>query len=54
MENVSKRFLRYVTFDTTSDEFSENCPSTPNQLTLGKALVEEMLSMGISYRQWGT
>ena len=47
MENVSKRFLRYVTFDTTSDEFSENCPSTPNQLTLGKALVEEMLSMGI-------
>ena len=48
MENVSKRFLRYVTFDTTSDEFSESCPSTPNQLQLGKALVDEMLSMGVA------
>ena len=48
MENVSKRFLRYVSFDTISDEFSESCPSTPNQLVLGKALVEEMLEMGIA------
>jgi len=48
MTTVSKRFLRYVTFDTTSDEFSESSPSTPNQLALGNALVEEMLSMGIA------
>ena len=47
MENVSKRFLRYVSYDTISDEFSETCPSTPNQLALGNALVAEMLSMGI-------
>ena len=45
---VSERFLRYVTFDTMSDEFSETCPSTAKQLILGKALVEEMLAMGIT------
>ena len=48
METVSQRFLRYVKFDTMSDEFSEVCPSTAGQLTLGKALVEEMLAMGIT------
>ncbi len=48
MTSVSERFLRYVGFHTTSDEFSETCPSTKNQLTLGKALVEEMLEMGIA------
>ena len=47
MESVSSRFLRYVSFDTQSDEFSETCPSTAKQLALGKALVEEMLAMGI-------
>lgn len=47
MESVSSRFLRYVGFDTQSDEFSETCPSTAKQLALGKALVEEMLAMGI-------
>ena len=48
MENVSKRFLRYVTFDTTSDEFSETCPSSAKQKLLGAALVEEMREMGIA------
>ena len=48
MESVSQRFLRYVTFDTQSDEFSENCPSTEKQLALGNALVEEMRAMGIT------
>ena len=47
MESVSQRFLRYVSFDTQSDEFSETCPSTAKQMALGKALVEEMQSMGI-------
>ena len=45
---VSERFLRYVSFDTTPDEFSETCPSTDKQKILGAALVEEMLSMGIA------
>ena len=48
MEAVTSRFLRYVTFDTQSDEFSETCPSTAKQKLLGAALVEEMLAMGIT------
>ena len=48
MTPVSERFLRYVSYHTTSDEFSETCPSTPRQKLLGTALVEEMLAMGIS------
>ncbi len=44
---VSERFLKYVSFNTRSDEKSDTCPSTEGQLTLGKAIVEEMLAMGI-------
>ena len=44
---VSERFLKYVSFNTQSDEASETCPSTPGQKVLGAALVEEMLQMGI-------
>ena len=47
METVVQRFLRYVSMDTTSDEFSDTCPSTPNQKKLGKILAEEMRAMGI-------
>lgn len=45
---VSERFLRYVSFDTQSDETSPTCPSTAKQKLLGQALVEDMLAMGIS------
>lgn len=45
---VSERFLKYVSFETTSDEASETCPSTDKQRVLGAALVEEMLTMGIT------
>ncbi len=47
MTPVVERFLRYVAFDTQSDDASETCPSTAKQKDLGKALVEEMLAMGI-------
>ena len=47
MEPVEKRFLRYVSYETTSDESSETCPSTEKQKVLGKTIVEEMLAMGI-------
>lgn len=47
METVVERFLRYVSYETTSDEFSETCPSTPGQKVLGAALAEEMRAMGI-------
>lgn len=48
MTSVIDRFLKYVAFDTQSDEASETCPSTEKQKLLGKALVEEMLAMGIT------
>ena len=48
MESVVERFLRYVSYETTSDEFSETCPSTPKQRLLGQQLVKEMLEMGIA------
>ena len=47
MTTVVERFLKYVSFDTQSDEFSETCPSTDKQKALGAALVEEMKAMGI-------
>ena len=48
MQSVTERFLRYVSFDTMSDEFSETCPSSDKQKLLGAALVEEMKEMGIA------
>ena len=48
MVNVQERFLRYVAFDTQSDEYSETCPSTDKQKALGAYLVEEMKAMGIA------
>ena len=42
MESVVERFLRYVTFDTQSDEESDTCPSTEKQKALAAALVEEV------------
>ena len=47
MISVVDRFLKYVSFDTQSDENSETTPSTAKQKLLGAALVEEMLQMGI-------
>lgn len=47
MASVVERFLRYVNFHTTPDEYSETCPSTDRQKLLGAALVEEMKEMGI-------
>ena len=47
MTTASERFLKYVTFDTKSDEFSETCPSTDKQKVFGAYLVEEMKELGI-------
>lgn len=44
---VSERFLKYISFDTRSDDRSETCPSTDKQKLLGAALVEEMKAIGI-------
>ena len=48
MTSVTERFLRYVSFDTQSDDASETCPSTAKQKLLGEALVEEMKEIGIA------
>lgn len=48
MISVLDRFLKYVSFDTQSDDNSTSCPSTSKQKKLGAVLVEEMLAMGIS------
>lgn len=42
------RFLKYISFDTKSDPDSPTCPSTPGQLVLGKALVEELHELGLT------
>lgn len=47
MESVSERFLRYVSYETTSNEESTTVPSTAKQKLLGAAIVEEMKAMGI-------
>ncbi len=44
---VAERFLKYVSYETTSDETTGICPSSPGQKVLGAALVEEMQAMGI-------
>lgn len=47
MTNVLDRFLKYVKFDTKSDEESTSVPSTPNQLVFGRELVKEMQELGL-------
>ena len=44
---VTERFLKYVSFDTSSDENSETVPSTSKQKILGEALAEEMKALGL-------
>ena len=45
---VQERFLKYVSFTTTSNEDSESCPSTKQQLELAKFLVKELENIGLS------
>ena len=45
--DLIKRFLTYVSFDTTSDEESETTPSTEKQLKLGAYLRSEMETVGL-------
>lgn len=45
---VQERFLKYISFTTTSDENSQCCPSTKQQLELAKFLAEELEGIGLS------
>jgi tripeptide aminopeptidase len=42
-----ERFLKYVKYETTSDEESTTFPSDPKQLELSRALVEELKQIGM-------
>ena len=44
---VTDRFLKYVAFDTQSDELTNLTPSTPGQMVFAKALEEELSAMGL-------
>ena len=45
--NVIERFLKYVSFDTQSDENSKTCPTTAKQKLLGAELAAELSQMGL-------
>ena len=45
--SVEERFLKYVSYDTQSDPYSETYPSTMKQLKLAEELKSEMLAIGI-------
>jgi tripeptide aminopeptidase len=48
MTTVLDRFLRYVRYDTQSDEQSKTFPSTAKQLVLLRDLAEELRALGLA------
>lgn len=44
---LTDRFLKYVSFNTTSDENTKMTPSTPGQMVFAQYLVEELKSIGL-------
>ena len=47
MSKLIDRFLKYVSFETTSNEESGVTPSTPGQMVLAKYLKEELEGLGL-------
>jgi tripeptide aminopeptidase len=47
-EDITKRFISYVTVDTESDPESDTTPSTAKQWDLANALVKELKTIGMS------
>lgn len=45
--NITDRFLKYVSFTTTSDEKTNMTPSTPGQMIFAKHLIEELKNIGL-------
>ena len=45
--NVTERFLKYVSYDTQSDENSTTTPTTEKQKVLGAALAAELAEIGL-------
>lgn len=46
--NVKERFLKYISYWTTSDEEAEATPSTGRQFALGRELARELQELGLS------
>lgn len=46
--NLVDRFLKYVKFDTQSDELTNLTPSTPGQMVFAKELYKDLVEMGLS------
>ncbi len=46
--NVTDRFLKYVSFDTQSDESTGTTPSTGKQMILARELEKELRDMGLT------
>ena len=46
--DIVERFLKYVSFCTTSDENTGMTPSTPGQMEFAKFLAEELKSIGLT------
>lgn len=46
--NIVDRFLKYVSFCTTSDENTGMTPSTPGQMEFAKYLAQELTSIGMT------
>ena len=45
---VYERFLKYVSYPTTSDENNQCCPSTEGQMVLAKEICRELLELGLT------
>jgi len=53
---VLDRFLKYVSFDTQSDEYSQTVPTTEKQKALAACLRDELLALGLAdsrVDEWG-
>ena len=48
MEKLLNRFLRYVSFDTQSDELTNMTPSTPGQMIFARELEKELQQIGLT------
>ena len=46
MKTAIERFLKYVSYDTESDEASASCPSTAKQRVLAEQLRQELIELG--------
>ena len=46
--NITERFLKYVSFHTTSNDNTNLTPSTPGQLNFATYLVEELTTIGLT------